>query len=559
MKKFYATFLSLSLAALSVAAENPEEIYLVGSFNNWQTPDSDSAPLVMTNEGDGIYTYTLEDASQGIDFKFFTARTGWGEPDTYWGAVSGAQLMYKGIPARWNVVRGYDGSNFTVSNSASVTGPVKLTLDWNALTMTAESDFAPVLSSEYHFELNGDPESASRYTLASVPEENPYVFTGQWEIPAGPFSGWLADSSGAQLGTTVPDDVYLWNDGQHVFTACSAQNGGVNSFRINNWKGGTLNVSLDLSANTFTVSSATQPERPSRVYVVTEPLADGTWNPADCPFRLERNPESGHYLGTVTIPADGFGFKFGVEGLDHLIGTNDEAHEIFNNAQTLYFLSGSASATPLACSNWAGGEITFDLSADFNYVNVTAAPGQPLKELEIYLVGQPQGWNIIGSDMPLVSVDNGINYYGKHEINAGQTVFRFYTHLGNWDMSSIGSQYDDQPVDVEMTEGRYAGNCVYGKGSWNFPSWPGGVMYMHVNMLDMTVEFSDHDLAGAALVEADRTVVKAFRGGIRVESAPDAVDVFDLQGRRVASLRAGQSAALPAGVYICGGQKLLVM
>lgn len=56
MRKIHMTVLGLALAALNLAAQNPEEVYLVGSFNNWETPNQAEVPVTMASEGDGIYT-----------------------------------------------------------------------------------------------------------------------------------------------------------------------------------------------------------------------------------------------------------------------------------------------------------------------------------------------------------------------------------------------------------------------------------------------------------------------------------------------------------------------
>lgn len=557
------TVLGLALAALNLAAQNPEEVYLVGSFNNWDTPNQAEAPVTMTSEGDGIYTYTLENRDTGLEFKIFTAKTDWSQQDSYWGASMDAPAsvtLFKGIPVTWNMAQGYDGANFSISNAANIAGPIKLRLDWNAKTMTAESDYAPAISNKFSFELNGDPASTARYTLTRTSEENPYLYTGEWEIPAGKLEGWFVNSDGKKSGVREYKDVYVWRNLGVGFTLESQNNANAVPFHIDNWKGGKLSVYYDLNTNYCTVVSNTQPELPERVYLVTNPKADGTWSPADCSLYLDLFSNNGRmaYYGSVNLPVGGFSFKFGVEGLDNLIGTNDGPMEVFSNATTPFTLSGSADAKPLTCSNWAGGEITFDIHAGLCNGTVTQAPGQPVQAQTIYLVGAPQGWNINSDAMPLVSDETGVNFYGNYEIKAGEAMFRFYTQLGSWDANSIGYQYDDITTDFEMTDGAFSDPYVYGKGNWNFPTWPGGMMYLHVNMENQTVEFSDQDNSCVDGINAGSARVVTFKGGVRVEGADGAVDIFDIQGRRVASLRNGESATLAPGIYLSRGQKLLV-
>ncbi len=113
----------------------------------------------------------------------------------------------------------------------------------------------------------------------------------------------------------------------------------------------------------------------------------------------------------------------------------------------------------------------------------------------IYLVGAPEGWagptegNAAHyAEWTLSEPADGIGskvYTGVFDIPAGSAMFRFYTQLTGWDDDSYGSQVDDNPVDYEFVDGSFAGTAVKGKGSFNFPNWPGGKMTIVVNMSDM--------------------------------------------------------------------------
>lgn len=563
MRKLYTAFLGILLGVAGAFAETPEAVYLVGDFNFWTEPASDPDPIEMTNAGDGVFTYTLENSGAYLQFKIFSAKTGWGDPETYWGTDGemATQPIYKGLPISWKLVQGYAGVNFSILNSAVLTGPVTLTLDWNAGTLTAESDYAPALADEYYFEING--EADTKYKLTRYSDENPAFYTGTWEVPAGELKGLVASADGQKYGSVFTDDVYLWKNYSFETTLTEAETCENNPFSIDNWHGGTLTVTLDLAHRFLGVYSESQPELPSKLYVVTNPAADGSWKPADCPQYLELKRDEDNnpmgYFGTVTLPADGFNFKFGAEGLNGLIGTYGDPREIYTNIETYYALNGAADAPALKCSNWEGGELGLDVNFRMTHARTTQAPQQPVKTICAYLIGQPQGWDIKSDAMSLTSTDGGLHYFGNYEIAAGEAMFRFYTSLYDWDSGSIGCQVGDIPLDFEMTDGRYTGHIVIGgKGSWNFPSWPGGMMYIHLNMENYTVELANYDFAGADFVKAEGNIVKTFEGGICVERAETALDVFDICGRRVATLSVGEAASLPAGVYICDGKKLFV-
>ena len=118
---------------------------------------------------------------------------------------------------------------------------------------------------------------------------------------------------------------------------------------------------------------------------------------------------------------------------------------------------------------------------------------------EIYLIGQPQGWNISESKMVAVETEIGSKvYHGVFDIPAGQFQFRFYSQLGDWNSWSIGAQDEDNPVDITFTDGKYSGPIFVsagggdekGKGAWQDGSWEGGKVEVVINMNDMTIDMT---------------------------------------------------------------------
>ena len=116
-----------------------------------------------------------------------------------------------------------------------------------------------------------------------------------------------------------------------------------------------------------------------------------------------------------------------------------------------------------------------------------AAPAM-FAQNQLYLIGQPQGWDINSDDMTLEKVEDGV-FQASYYIEEGQFQFRFYSELGDWESNSIGAQDQDNPVQITLTDGKYEGSCVYGKGAWEITNWGGADVLMTVNLNDMTVEF----------------------------------------------------------------------
>ncbi len=111
----------------------------------------------------------------------------------------------------------------------------------------------------------------------------------------------------------------------------------------------------------------------------------------------------------------------------------------------------------------------------------------------IYLIGDCGGWT--GPDAGnaaslagwrLFEAADAIGskvYTGTFQIEAGKATFRFYTELTGWDGgASVGAQVEDNPVVCEMEGGIYSGLAVAGKGSFQFPTWEGGLMKITVDL-----------------------------------------------------------------------------
>lgn len=565
MKKFYLSLIGIAMASLAATAQNPEEIYLVGSMNSWTVPAYDPAPLTMTNEGDGIYTYTLDTESATddfpfLEFKLFTAKTDWNDQDNYWGApYSGtpSKPIFAGIDATWTLVKGWEGANITINNANNIAGPVKLKLDWNNKVLTATADNAPEMPVSFRFVLEGDDTSSTKYTLSNDGNGS-YIYSGTFNIPAGEFSGYIYSPDNQAIGLDFPRPMYLWKDWSYSIPLMPADQY-VKPINCPNWKGGEVKMYYNLGSNSLTLETNDQPAIPQRIYLVTNPSSDGSWNPADCPWYLDFNTETGTYTGTANIPADGFRFKIGVEGLSNLLGFSGDAPvEIFNNGPAYLSLTDSPETYMITCSNWVGGEAKMDMFRDFTDLRILEAPQQPAKVIDLYLIGAPQGWSIYSDAMTLKSSDMGGTYTGSFEIAPGEAMFRFYKSLGDWENNSLGCGLYDGNEDYWFTDGVFSGGFVWGKQNWNFPDWAGGRMNMTVDFKEMQVKFVDQEHSKVDTVSENLRVVRTFKGGVKVEATDADVDIFDLQGRRVARLGAGESVTLPVGIYMAAGEKLLV-
>lgn len=132
-----------------------------------------------------------------------------------------------------------------------------------------------------------------------------------------------------------------------------------------------------------------------------------------------------------------------------------------------------------------------------NIVTINVIPYKAEKVYPtIYIVGTPNGWNINGTDCPLISknsdgVYTGIFTFDNFAKNGTANVMRFYTKLGNWDQNSLGSQVADRSINIStmFTDGVYSGTLYDGKGSFEFTQ--DGTYTVTVDTNTMTVTIAE--------------------------------------------------------------------
>lgn len=114
----------------------------------------------------------------------------------------------------------------------------------------------------------------------------------------------------------------------------------------------------------------------------------------------------------------------------------------------------------------------------------------------IFLIGSPQGWDIDKGNWPLYLTDSG-GYYGSFYIEEEAPIFRFFTKLGDWEKNSIGTQWQDSPIEFSIEDGRLDCNALDGKGSWCLTDWEPGTLYIYVNLQSYRVILSKEPIEEA--------------------------------------------------------------
>lgn len=243
--------LSVTIAASGQPNKTVDQLYLVGDFNNWGTPDSaDFSGIVLTNNGSGVFNGTINYEGTSLEFKVFEAATSNWDNDSYGATSNDGVTLYPDEEYTWDMVK--NGSNFHITNWGG-TGSISIDLNSNTLTVVV-TEVAPEIPFEapeqiyligacQGWDINSD--------VMTLELEGEATYTGTFEIPQGDFmlrfytqlGDWNATNAsvGSQSGDD-PIEITFSNDsysGDCVF--------GKGSWSYPEWEGGPVTFFVDLN------------------------------------------------------------------------------------------------------------------------------------------------------------------------------------------------------------------------------------------------------------------------------------------------------------------------
>lgn len=569
---FLAAGLALAMGVGAQAQDLPEELYFVSNLNEWTTPDvaSESQLTVLTPVTKGIYQCEFDynvmwDFAQmgKIEFKLFSSKSNWDDPESFWGAVNGELQIFNNAPIVWDeMVAGPEGENFVVESYFP--NKVYVSVDWNAknVTLSDKPIEVEIVSGDMPEELhivgafnNWDTENYEYQLGLSVADVEGTHFTGTFNLPAGEFK--FVSGSGWEVNFGTKASYNLWsNESTTLPLVADGPN-----FNCMNWiEGGEITMDVDMDKMTVTFYTPGQPE-----YAIPESLhlvgVFNAWDAENHDFVLPLNEDVNHveYSGVVEIPAGECEFKIlSGDNWAESFGTSyTSGFDLWKGDRIHFKLIAGDDGNNFNCENWAGGRLSVVVNWS-DYTVTLQGLDQPeyVKEDVLYLIGEPQGWDIKSGAMKLQKVDTGESksalYAGSFDIPADKAMFRFYNELGNWEVGSIGSQYEDAPIEISLDseESVFSGEAVWGKGSWSIPNWSGGVIDMTVDLNSMVVTFTSKT-TGIAAVAAGENGLR-YLNGVVTTSDSSRIVVVDATGRIIMTAN-GNSAdlsELPSGLYI---------
>ncbi len=521
MKKFLL-LLVLVTAFVAAAQGKPEAYYLVGSMNDWASPASGGTQYPLLDEnGDGIYTGTFDisgNSNQEMSFKVFNKIAGWDNPQDYYGCnlISSSLFSDRNVSIYLSSETGT--SNIYIDNW--VGGMITFALNSETLVLEISSSTQPVLPpapevyvigkfNDWKLPRGDSDNGALRLSLSGDAEA--YAYTGFVNIPAGEgdiqfYSIRRENVHAGVWGCDLPAfTVYNFNGEQrdnHLWLQLTRP--GVKPYSIVNWAGGDMEIHFELNFNLeeawCSVAGKNQPEFPfgDTIYALCDTgegqrelqevnsLYNYVWCSGPAPSIIYTTENS-----LTPSPESCWGLPEGAvltEGYNQLV----------------------KGGQPLTMSFKELGIIRASFYGDRSlaYVSIENL-GKPALPEELYLIGTPQGWDINDGSLvvPLVEETNYLRKYSAtFDLQETNPRFRFYTQLGDWDNdTSIGSQYDDEPICIEVGDKPYFYIATYpGKGNWELINWEPGYLKVEISMTiykEVSVWFQRTDDSGVKDVE----------------------------------------------------------
>lgn len=570
MKKLYTLLLTL-FCVLSASAL-PEELYLVGNFNNWTTPDQDKDLFILSPIGTaGTYsgTFDMPEKFSSLSFKVYTAKTN--DNNYAYGTFEAPIYPFCDHNIETKLVTSYDtnpsypvnvqnwkGGKITFTCTLDESAKeIKLTLitpdqpttppypdniyvigefnDWaipsassdnGAIKMTKADDFL-----KYHYYVARNtaiPSGKAQFIYYYVdPADNKAKFvegcnytqpTGIYKLPEDNTYGKYGD----------------WNNIDFIHENLSDAR--AKATNIINYTGPDLSFQLDWRLeqavpNGTIISWENAPVNDiNNLYLYIENIDTGEkslvapddnnqWNVA---FKK-------HITGNVriwltesnTLPIENKWGTYSDTDSSFKYGTIDYTYCIPDGKPITMNLGNSY------------GHIFMIFTKGSHQIYFHSSPAEYYNAEKLYVIGYLSEWrppieNYASFFPTLERVSDGIyegtvNFPSTSGMSLTDPQFRLHYKLNDWgNPGSIGVSYDESnPVNISFTDSQYSSTIITdAKGNWRLPEWKiDGDIKLHVDFNTMTMTLTNLSPNSVKEIES------------KDMNAP--VLYFNLQGQRV--------------------------
>lgn len=537
---------TLTVAGEAVGPVYPENLYIVGNLTNSDWKPENAFEMTRISETTFEITTVLESFAQ---FKFITQRSAsWTSVGTQYGpATADASKDFLTVSMA-NPIQLTEGSSYSFKLKEGP-GLYKFVVDLKAKTVTITNEGGKVY-----------PETV--YMLGNLS-------TGAWD----PSKGALIEKTGT-AGVYEAKGIELVNDattGKAYFSFCTklgadandwdnigtrygATNAdeaitpgtpstlavGSNSFSV---AGGKYDVKVSLADMTVTLTAVGGEFIPSTVYMIGT-MVDGSWNETTTDYALTNSEEAPKtWTGDVTLL--GAPSYFRLKMADGTIGGPANADIVLNNDAT----------APITIP--AGENVSYSIMPGKYTMTVTEAEGAYTLSVKrtadafpekMYVVGtyKKDGFKAWTPETPfeLTTVEPGI--YTSEDIylimaEGTDAYFQFLQLPGTWEHAGVryGASTADEAISMAETK-----TVVPAGGDTKSFKTAANHYKITLNLKTLTVSLDTATGVGMTEMDGESIVNVHNMQGIELMHGVKAADAL---------------STLPAGMYIVGGRKVIIV
>jgi len=569
MKKFALALVALLLGGISAHAQQTSAVYITGDATEygWTLANPDGSG--MTLQSDGTYTWSGK-LRQGYFFRFLTSAS-WSP--TYTAVDDNGTTVTEGTyPVQYDI----DSRPSDPAFKVGIGGIYTVTLDTGQLTMTLRLD-QEIIETDLYMIGAGSPAGWSTGNARDWKfrqEGNRYTWTGPLtrksdDAGDGRFF-FLANSANEWWPRYTSDDISIKSRDIEPGKTYTIRRYETNEAeQLQGWQDPafvvatpgiytiTVDLSDDLSTGTFSIAPAT--------VCVIGPAVSGSWNSNELSkYKFISNGDGTYtYTGNLSLEAenrdDSGKFRFSKPGDWWPAFVPADNANVSINREGRYDIRWAAGESPVFKIN-TDGNFTIDLDLNGERLamfikrngNIVDIPDDALSELFICgnaLNGIPGGWSQNDDYIrPMKTTDTPGQFVWTGDLYAdGEFKFR-YNGPENGDWGGFVADYPENlPVATEAT----CAIAATGEGvpDSKFIVTETGRYTISVSTYgdNKTMTISEADKDAASDISADSNAVTVT--GRRI-TAGGRADIFDLTGRRIASLHNSSATVAHAGVYI---------
>lgn len=304
--------------------------------------------------------------------------------------------------------------------------------------------------------------------------------------PAWNETQYASQISDSPISITLSNDTYSGS-----YTSGTNAKG---SWKVNNWNGGQVQVSINTSNQTVTFTRIGDIDYSNlNLYVIGGNIDGASWKLMTNPMTYNPTDKTFVWEGAV-LGCDGFKINGGSWDGSYNIGAGGTI-----SLNTPYTYNNASDSGDIKFANTAqivkNPKIILDINAGTLTVTGSLESMPSADQVmgdQIYLIGQLQDWNISDNSITLPKTGNKI-YSGTVNIpySSDQNSFRIYLDTSyGWHNFSYGpGAADENSVTISSFGQAYNGSFESGEANWILSTWNGGTVDMTVNFNTMKVDF----------------------------------------------------------------------